>query len=177
MKNINLNELTNFVEKAKNDKTLLEKEVKIEVNWNFDEELPQMSCTLNYSNNQSTTFYIDQIPSLGGKGLAPNPIQYCLIGLGSCFLSTFAIVCSQMNLNVKKLKLIIKNKLNLSIPLNLGNEPITKGIEFEIEIESDEDMSKIEAAKETAVNLCPAVWCMKNPIPINVNIKAKELKD
>jgi uncharacterized OsmC-like protein len=82
-----------------------------------------------------------------------------------------------MNLNIKKLKLIIKNKLNLSIPLKLGNEPVTKGIEFEIEIESDEDMSKIEAAKETAVNLCPAVWCMKNPIAINVNIKAKELKN
>jgi uncharacterized OsmC-like protein len=97
------------------------------------------------------------------------------MGLGSCFLSTFAIVCSQMNLNIKKLKLIVKNKINLSIPLNLGNEPVTKGIEFEIEIESDEDMSKIEAAKEAAVNLWPAVWCMKNPIPINVNIK--ELKN
>jgi hypothetical protein len=32
-------------------------------------------------------------------------------------------------------------------------------------------------ANDTAVNLCPAVWCMENPIPINVNIKAKELKN
>ncbi len=173
MKNINKQELNKFIEQAKNDKTLLEKEVKVEVSWNLDEKLPQMEATLIYPNGK-TTFNIDQIPSLGGKGLAPNPIQYCLMGLGSCFLSTFATVCSQLNLNIKSLKLNIKNKINLSIPLNLGDEPVTKGIEFEIEIETDEENSKIEEAKTIAINSCPAVWCMKNPIPINVNIKQNQ---
>ncbi|MGC8733963.1 MAG: hypothetical protein ACP5RD_02845 [bacterium] len=66
MKNINQTELNKFIEQAKNDKTLLEKEVKVEVIWNFDENLPQISSTLNYLQG-STTFYIDQIPALGGK--------------------------------------------------------------------------------------------------------------
>ncbi|MGC8733962.1 MAG: OsmC family protein [bacterium] len=84
-------------------------------------------------------------------------MQYCLMGLGSCFLSTFAIVCSQLNLNIKNLKLTVKNKLNLSLPLNLGNEPVTKGIEFELEVDTQEDKSKIEEAKNIAINTCPAV--------------------
>lgn len=170
MRNINQSELNKFIEQAKNDKNLLEKEVEVEVIWNFDEKLPQMSATLNYPSGV-TTFNIDQIPNLGGKGLAPNPIQYCLMGLGSCFLSTFAIVCNRLNLDIKKLKLIVKNKLNLSIPLNLGNEPVTKEIKFELEIDTQEDYSKIEKAKNIAINSCPAIWCMKNPIPINVTLK------
>lgn len=169
MKNINLDNLNVFIEKCKQDDSLLSKEISIEVNWNNDENKSQMYCELSYPLGRDT-LYVDQVDFLGGGGRSPNPIQYCLLGIASCFLSTFALVCKQMQIDIKKLKIRVENRINLDIPLNLGNRKVSEGIELKIFVDSKESFEKLEEAKNIALKRCPAIWCLTNPINVNANI-------
>ncbi len=174
MKNVDIGKINDFVEKAKQNPDLLKKEMKVEVVWDMDENNSQMFSTITYPMG-SQVFYVDQVDFLGGKGRAPNPIQYCLLGLASCFLATFSTVCKEMNLNINSVKIIAKNKLNLSLPLGISEEKVSEGIDFEIIVDSFENKEKIEEAKKIALSKCPAVWCMKNPIPVNAAVQHTNL--
>jgi len=169
MKNVNLEKISNFVSEAKTNPSLLEKEMVLEIYWNMDEEKPQMESNIFYGKGEQK-FFVDQPDFLGGKSLAPSAIQYCLLGLSSCFLSTFSVICKKMNLNVNSVKVTAKMFLDMSLPLLGENKPVNKGVEFNIFVDSPEDSGKIERAKELALEYCPAVWCMKNSVPVNASV-------
>lgn len=176
MKNVDIEKINDFFEKARQNPDLLKREMKVEVAWNMDENNSQMFSTITYPIGKQI-FYIDQVDFLGGKGRAPNPIQYCLLGLASCFLATFSTVCKEMNLNINSVKIIAKNKLNLSLPLGISEEKVSEGVDFEIIVDSPESNEKIEEVKRIALSKCPAVWCMKNQIPVNATVQHTNLSE
>jgi len=170
MRNVKIEKINDFVEKCKNDPSLLEKKMVLEVSWNMDDSLPQMVSKISYGESNQE-FFVDQADFLGGGGRAPNPIQYCILGLASCFLSTFSIICKKMELNIRSVKVIAKTTLDLSLPLLGVDKDVNKGFEFEIVIDSSESEERIEEAKRLALETCPAVWCLKNPIPVNASLQ------
>ncbi|MCS6955514.1 MAG: OsmC family protein [Candidatus Calescibacterium sp.] len=169
MKNVNLKRLKDFVAEGVSNPELLRKNVSVEVKWNMNDGESQMCSVVVYPLGKKE-LDIDQVDFLGGGGRSPNPIQYCLVGLASCFLSTFAIVCKELNLNVKSLSVIAKNRMNLSLPLGLDNEKVSEGVEFEIIVDSDDEKERFEQAKNIAISRCPAVWCMQNSVPVDARI-------
>ncbi len=172
MKNINIEGIKKFKENAKQDRSLLFKNMKIEVKWNFDESIPQMTSKIEYPEGVSEIM-IEQSPQMGGKGRAPNPVQFCLLGIASCFSATFATIANEEGLDIEQLIVSAENRINFSKILDLSEEPVVDRIFININIKTKSDKNLIEKVKELSLKKCPAVFCISNPVPVEVNITEK----
>jgi len=172
MKNVDLKSVSKFIEDAKKDETLLRREMKVKVIWNFDENSPQMFSELQFPKGK-IKLECDGAPFAGGGGRAPNPIQFCLFGMASCFLGTFAAIAAEHNLKIDSLEVTAENEVNLKRPLGLSDDPVVEKIKMTIEVKSDEPEEKINLVKEIAMKRCPAVYCITNPIPLEIDVSKK----
>jgi uncharacterized OsmC-like protein len=170
MRNVNLESVKKFIDDSKKDPSLLKRKMKVEVIWENDENLPQMYSQLEFPKGK-VKVECDGAPFAGGGGRAPNPVQFCLFGMASCFLGTFSGVAAEMNLNIKSIKVIAENEINLKRPLGLSDDPVVDKIKLTLLVESDEPKEKIEKAKELAEKRCPAVYCITNPIPLEIGVE------
>ena len=169
LNNINLEKAGAFVEEVKKDKSKAIKVKRVEGSWDFREGSPQFVSTLEHANG-STVVEADAPPFLGGNGIKPDPVQYCLFGLAACFAQTFASIAAEKGIELKKLKVAAENKVNLSRALGLGNEPIVERVKLIVEV-SDVDKDKIKEIEQLAKERCPGVYCLTNPIKLDIEIK------
>ena len=169
LNNINLDKAGAFVEEVKKDKSKAIKVKRVEGAWNFGEGKPQFLSTLEHANG-ITIVEADGPPFMGGSGIKPDPVQYCLFGLAACFAQTFASIAAEKGVELKKLKVAAENKVNLSRALGLGNEPIVERVKLLVEV-NDVDKSKIKEIEQLAKERCPGVYCLTNPIKLDIEIK------
>lgn len=170
LNNINLDKASAFVEEVKADKSKAIKVKRVEGSWNFIEEKPQFESTLEHANG-ATVVEADAPPFMGGSGIKPDPVQYCLFGLAACFAQTFASIAAEKGIELDKLKVVAENKVNLSRALGLGNEPIVEGVKLSVEVLSKVKKERLEEIEELARQRCPGVYCLTNPIKLDVEIK------
>src|SRR3989344_8389842 len=169
LNNINLDKSNAFVEEVKADKSKAIKIKKVEGIWNFEEGTPQFISTLEHANG-NTIVEADGPPFIGGSGIKPDPVQYCLFGLAACFAQTFASVAAEKGIELDKLKVAAENKVNLSRALGLGNEPIVERVKLIVEV-SNVDESKLKEIEQLAKERCPGVYCLTNPIKLDIEMK------
>ncbi len=167
--NVNLDKASAFVEEVKKDNSKAIKVKRVEGSWNFEEGKSQFVSTLEHANG-STVVEADAPPFLGGNGLKPDPVQYCLFGLAACFAQTFASIAAEKGIELKKLKVAAENKVNLSKALGLGNEPIVEKVKLLVEV-SDVDKDKLKEIEQLAKERCPGVYCLTNPIKLDIEVK------
>src|SRR3989338_3672703 len=166
LNNINLDKAGTFVEEVKADKSKAIKIKKVEGAWNFIEGKPQFASTLEHANGV-TVIEADGPPFMGGSGIKPDPIQYCMFGLAACFAQTFASIAAEKGIKLNKLKVAAENKVNLSRALGLSNEPIVEKVILEVNAsaEKGENLSEI---KKLAEQRCPGVYCLTNAIKLEI---------
>ena len=169
LNNINLDKSKAFVEEVKADKSKAIKIKKVEGSWNFEEGTPQFISTLEYANG-STVVEADGPPFMGGSGTKPDPVQYCLFGLAACFAQTFASIAAERGIKLDKLKVIAENKVNLSMALGLGNEPIVEKVKLSVEVSSEVEKGRLKEIEELAKERCPGVYCLTNPIKLDIEV-------
>ena len=169
MNNINLEKAGAFVEEVKKDKSKAMKVKKVEGAWNLNEGKPQFMSTLEHPNG-STIVEADGPPFMGGSGIKPDPVQYCLFGLAACFAQTFASIAAEKGIKLEKLKVSAENKVNLSMALGLGNEPIVEKAKLSVEVLSKADKNKLKEIEELAKQRCPGVYCLTNPIKLDIEL-------
>src|SRR3989339_964529 len=164
--NVNLEKAGAFVEEVKQDKSKALKVKKVEGVWNFEDVKTQFTATLNHPQG-STVIEADGPPFLGGSGIKPDPVQYCLFGLAACFAQTFASIAAEKGIKLKQLKVAAENKVNLSRALGLSDEPIVEKVILEVKAsgEKGEDLSEI---KRLAGQRCPGVYCLTNAIKLEI---------
>ena len=169
LNNINLDKAGTFVEEVKADKSKAIKIKKVEGIWNFEEGNPQFISTLGHANG-STVVEADGPPFMGGSGIKPDPVQYCLFGLAACFAQTFASIAAEKGIELKKLKVIAENKVNLSKALGLSNEPIVEKVKLSVEVLSESDKNRLKEIEELAKQRCPGVYCLTNPVKLDIEM-------
>lgn len=170
MKNVNIKGIEKYIQEAKENPELLRRKMQVQVKWDMDENSPQMYSEIEIPSGTKFVLKCDSAPFMGGKGIAPNPLQYCLFGMASCFLATFATVSYEKGLKIKSLSVIAENTVNLKRPFGISPEPVVERIKMVVNIESDNKPEEIEEVKKIAMERCPAVWCITNPIPLDVEI-------
>lgn len=102
----NLQGMKAFMEEVQQYPSKAKKSKKIECSWNFDEGKPLVTSTIQHARGE-TLLQADFAPFMGGEGLAPDPIQYCLFGLAACFAGTFMSVATMMGIEIQETKLEI----------------------------------------------------------------------
>ena len=166
--NVNLEKAGAFVEEVKQDKSIALKVKKVEGSWNFDDGKTQFTATLSHPQG-STIIEADSPPFLGGSGIKPDPVQYCLFGLAACFAQTFASIAAEKGITLNELKVSVENKVNLSKALGLSDEPIVENVKLRVNASSNgkEDLSEI---KRLAEERCPGIYCLTNAINLDVEL-------
>ena len=167
--NVDMEKASAFVEEVKADKSKAIKTKKVEGSWNFEEGKPQFTSTLEHPNGV-TVIEADGPPFMGGSGIKPDPVQYCLFGLAACFAQTFASIAAEKGIELDKLKVAAENKVNLSKALGLGNEAIVEKVKLSVEVLSGVDKSKLKEIEELAKQRCPGVYCLTNPVKLDIEM-------
>ena len=167
--NIDVGKVSSFVEEVKKDKSKAIKVKKVEGSWSFEERKPQFASTLEHQNT-TTVVEADGPSFMGGSGIKPDPVQYCMFGLAACFAQTFASIAAEKGIELKKLKVAAENKVNLSRVLGLGNEPIVEKVKLSVDVLSEADESRLKEIEELAKERCPGVYCLTNPIKLDIEV-------
>ena len=165
LNNINTTAAGKFMEEAKNDPQVARKSKRVEGEWVFEEGKTQFKATLAFKEGERVV-ESDFAPFMGGMGLAPDPIQYCLYGMAACYAGTFVSLATMEGIALRKLKIAVENKVDLTRTLGLSENPVVEGVELTLEVESDATREKLEKIEALAKDRCPGVYCCVNPIPL-----------
>ena len=164
--NVDIEKAGAFIEEVKQDKSKALKIKRVEGTWNLKEGKVQFTSTLEHAQG-STITEADGPPFLGGSGLKPDPVQYCLFGLAACYAQTFASIAAEKGIKLKQLKVAAENKVNLSKALGLSNEPIVEKVVLEVKTSGNKGENLAEI-KKLAEQKCPGVYCLTNAIKLEI---------
>ena len=170
--NVDLNKISKTIEEGRNDLSTLRRPVKLAAEWNLNPDKPyQFKTELSYEKGKQV-IEIDSPSFLGGNGNRLGPMAYCVAGITSCFIATFVTVASSKGIRLSKLNVNAQCNINFAKTFDIADEPITEGIEFQIEAESqDADKQQLEEIIGLAEKRCPAIYSMIHEIKVNAIIK------
>ena len=170
--NVDLNKISKTIEEGRNDLSTLRRPVKLAAEWNLNPDKPyQFKTELAYEKGKQV-IEIDSPSFLGGNGNRLGPMAYCVAGITSCFIATFVTVASSKGIRLSKLNVNAQCNINFAKTFGIADEPITEGIEFQIEAESqDADRQQLEEIIRLAEKRCPAIYSMMHEIKVNAIIK------
>jgi len=169
LNNINLDKAGAFAEEVKKDRSKALKVKRVEGNWNLEDGKVQFASTLEHANG-TTVVEVDGPPFIGGSGIKPDPVQYCLFGLAACFAQTFASIAAEKGIELKKLKVTSENKVNLSRALGLSNEPIVERAKLSVDVSGEAGEEALKEIENLARERCPGVYCLTNPIKLDIEV-------
>ena len=172
---INLDKLMETSEAMKGDPGKAVKTTRVEGEWLLDlDSGPQFRAVISADGGEFI-LEADQPKPLGGGGSRPSPIHYCLYGIAACTAATFATIAASEGIRLRKMRVVIENKINFSRPLGLSDEPIVEGVNLEIFVDTDAGDEDIERLKKLTIERCPAIYCVTNPIKMELSVnKATE---
>ena len=169
--NVDLDKVSNTVTKGKEDKSTLKKPIKLQGEWNLAPNTEyQFKTELSFEKG-SEVIEIDSPSFLGGIGNRLGPMAYCVAGITSCFIGTFVGIAAQQGVKLTKLKVNTECKINFAKTFDLADEPITEGINFQIDAQSENaDKQKLQEILRMAEDRCPATYSMSHKIGVNAQI-------
>lgn len=167
--NVDVEKAAAFIAEVKKDPAKAVKEKKVVGEWVLEEGQPQFKAILQHG-EKSTIIEADGPPFLGGSALKPDPVQYCLFGLSACFAQTFAGICAEKGITLKKLRVSAENCVNLSKAIGLDDKPIVEKAVISVEVESSAP-DKMPEIEKLARERCPGVYCLTHAIPLEVKLK------
>lgn len=163
--NINVAPMRAFAAEIERDPGAARKVKRVVGEWNFREGEPQFRATLEFPAGTQVT-ESDFLPPMGGRGLRPDPVQYCLYGFAACFASTYAAVAAVENVPLKTLRIAIENRMDLSRALGVADRTPIEDVSITLEVEADAPRAKLEEMRKAAEERCPGVYCMTHAIPL-----------
>ena len=166
--NVDLEKVVETTESGKKEKLTLRKPIKLYGEWNLDlSKGYQFRTELSYEKGKQVV-EIDSPSFLGGNGNRLGPMAYCVAGITSCFITTFVTVASSKDIRLSKLNVNAQCNINFAKTFDVADEPITEGIEFQIEAESpNADKQQLQDIIRLAEERCPAMYSMKHEIKVN----------
>ncbi len=168
---VDLAKVAHTVTEGKKDESTLRKKVTLQGEWNLDPAKGyQFRTEMSYEKGKQV-IEVDSPSYLGGNGNRLGPMAYCVAGITSCFISTFATVSAMEGVELTKLLVKAQCSINFSKTLDVADQPITEGIEFEIEAESNNaDKKRLQELVRMAEERCPAIYSMTHIIKIAARV-------
>lgn len=144
--------------------------VVLEGDWNFQDGQPQFAASLATPRAGQVTLRADFPPHMGGNGLAPSAVQYCMYGAMACFASTYALVAALEGVQLRSLHVRSTADLNFARFFGVSEAPALDALRWEVEVESDAPQETLDRLLRLAEERCPATWCLRNPVPLEASV-------
>lgn len=169
LNNVNVEAMQAFAAEVERDPEAGKKAKKVIGEWNFEEGAPQFRALLEHPEGAQLT-ESDFAPFMGGQGLKPDPVQYCLYGMAACFASTYAAVAAAEGVPLRTLRVAIENQMDMSRALGVSDRTPIESATMTLEVESDAPKPKLEELRRAAEERCPGVYCITQPIPLTTRL-------
>lgn len=169
--NVNLDNFRKTINKAKENPEASKVSIRIEGDWNTQTGLQFQSKVR--TNKGEYTIIADEPEFLGGSGVAPSPIHYCIAGGAACYAASFAKWAAMEGIKLKSLKIKAEASMDLGRSMGISDNPILKEMKWEVIVEgdaSDEEMGKV---KQLADERCPALYCLTNSINVSTKVSRR----
>ncbi|MHB1687890.1 MAG: OsmC family protein [Ignavibacteriaceae bacterium] len=163
--NVNLESVKSFQEKIQKDQSAAKKTQGIEGEWILEEGNTQFLSRIKFEGGE-TEFKVDNPTFMGGNGSLPGPMHYCFYGLASCYTGTFATMAAMLGIKLKKLTAKVEADVNFSKVFGINDDPIMEEVRVKLTVVSDESEEKIKQVEELALQRCPVVFTLKNPVKL-----------
>ncbi len=173
MNNINLENIQKTKEDIIKGEFPERKPFIAEGEWLFSGE-GQFKGTLEFPKGK-VTLITDQPSLSGGKGNAPNPVQYCVFAMISCYATTFMTIAASKGIEIKKLKAKGASEVNMKSVFEIEENPVVEKVWIELEIESSADKIILEEIKKETDRKCPAAFTVQNKVPFESKILYAEV--
>ncbi len=170
MNNVNVSGMNAFAEAVQKDSAQARKSKRVEGVWSFGAGKPQFSASIEFAGGK-TVLTADSPPALGGQGLAPDPLQYCLFGLAACYASTFMAIATEKGLALERLSIAAENKVNLSKTLGLSDEPIVEEVRLALSVSGRASKTQLEEVDRATRERCPGAYCLTHAIKLSTSIQ------
>jgi uncharacterized OsmC-like protein len=162
--NVNVEAMARFAAQVEQDPAAAKKLKSVTGRWNFEQGAPQFHAEVEYPGGAHAV-ETDFAPFMGGEGLRPDPISYCMFGFASCFAGTFVAVAAAQGVPLEGLEVTVENQVDLSRAMGVADRPVTQGMNATLTVKSDAPAEKLEEIRRLAEERCPGVYCITNPIP------------
>jgi len=172
LNNVNLDKISKTVKEGKKDKATLRKPIKLQGEWNLDPAKDyQFRTEMSYEKGRQIV-EIDSPSFMGGSGNRLGPMAYCVTGIASCFISTFATVAASEGVKLTKLAVDAECMVNFAKTFDVADEPIMEGIKFQLDVQSSNaDRKQLEKILAKAEERCPAVYTMTHIVKVQAKLK------
>lgn len=168
---VDLDKIAQTADEGKRDLSTLRRKVALQGEWNLDPGRGYQFRTEMQYDKGSQVIEIDSPSYLGGNGNTLGPMAYCVAGMTSCFVSTFATVAATEGVELTSLKVNAQCHVNFAKAFEVADEPIIEGIDIVIEASSgNADMDRLERLLRKAEELCPAIYAMTHVIRVNARL-------
>ncbi len=168
---IDLDKVARTASDGRKDRATIKKKVALQGEWNLDPAKGYQFRTEMSFENGKQVIEVDSPSYLGGNGNRLGPMAYCVAGVASCYISTFATVAAMEGIHLTKLNVNAQCTINFAKTLDLGDEPINEGIDFLIDAASkDAGKLKLQELAAKAEERCPAIYSMSHVIKVNARI-------
>ena len=163
--NVNIEGVKSFETQIKNEPSSARKTQGVEGEWILEEGNTQFISKIKFENGE-TEFKVDNPTFMGGSGSYPGPMHYCFYGLASCYTGTFATMASMLGIQLKKLTTKVEADVNFSRVFGLSDTPVMEEVRVTLHVISDAPEEKIKEAEKLALERCPVVYTLRNPVKL-----------
>ena len=173
MNNVALEQVASFGQQIQADKTKARRTQVVEGEWLLEDGGPQFRSTINFEGG-STVFEVDNPTFMGGGGKLPGPMHYCFYGLASCYTGMFATIAAMLGIPLTKLTVKVEADVNFERAFGLGETPTIEEVRVTLHVVSPAPVEKIREAEELALQRCPVVFTLRNPIKLTPRIEISQ---
>ncbi len=168
--NIDLQQVKVFEEQIKTNPSSAKETQVIKGEWIATDSEVQFQSSIEFEGG-TTLFKVDNPTFMGGSGNFPGPMHYCFFGLISCYTGTFATMASTLGVQIKSLFTTLEADINFSRVFGVSDEPVIEEVRVILHVESDAPEEKIKEAEKLALERCPVVFTLKNPVNFIADMK------
>jgi uncharacterized OsmC-like protein len=168
--NVNVENVQTFGTQIQNDPSISRTTQVIEGEWILEEGKTQFRSKINFEGGE-TVFEVDNPTFMGGSGNLPGPMHYCFYGLASCYTGTFATMAAMLGIELKKLTARVEADVNFSRVFGLSEDSTMEEVRVTLQVESDAPEEKILEAEKLALERCPVVFTLRNPVKLTPKLE------
>lgn len=170
LNNLDLDVLAGVMERGQADASVFRLHKRVEGRWSFTAGEPAFTASVQHG-NASTDLHVDIAPGFGGQGLAPDPLQYLLAGLGACYASTLVTIAATEGVVLDAVSVVAEQDVNVAAVYDLGDAPLMEQISITVQVAADVDDATLTRWQDAARAKCPFVYSIVNPVKLTTTIE------
>jgi len=168
--NLDLEVLAGVVERGRSDPGVFKMHKRVAGTWSFAEGAPAYTASMAHG-ERTTSLSVDVAPGFGGAGLAPDPLQYMLTGLGACYAATVVTVAALEGVDLTELSVVAEQDVDVARVYDLGDGPLIEQITVTVTVGTDVSDDTLERWQQAAREKCPFAFTVINAIPLHTVVQ------